>query len=228
MKKQPAAKREEIRFDHGRAARTGLPEVVFAERKTRAQVARCLRDQYAESGYAFATRVAPKDGPGLAAGLPQGRYDATARVVACGGLPRSGLRLGVVCAGTADVPVAAEAAATLEWLGHDVFERYDAGVAGIHRILEAREELERCRVVVVAAGMEGALPSVVAGLISAPVIAVPTSVGYGASFGGLAALLAMLNACAPGIAVVNIDNGFGAAALAHKIVLARLPGDGGV
>jgi hypothetical protein len=216
-----AGERQDVRFDHGRASRTGMPEVVFAERKTRAQVARCLADQYAGSGYAFATRVAPEDGAELAAQLPGGRYDPTARIVASGGLPRSGVRLGVVCAGTSDLPVAAEAAATLTWLGHDVYERYDAGVAGIHRIIEARDELERCRVVVVAAGMEGALPSVVAGLISAPVVAVPTSVGYGASFGGLAALLAMLNACAPGIAVVNIDNGFGAAALAHKIVLTR-------
>jgi hypothetical protein len=213
--------REDVRFDHARARRTGMPEVVFAERKTRAQIARALEEQHAVSGYAFATRVAALDGPGLAAGLPGGRYDETARIVACGGLPRSGVRVGVVCAGTSDLPVAAEAAATLDWLGHDVYERYDAGVAGIHRILEARDELERCRVVVVAAGMEGALPSVVAGLISAPLVAVPTSVGYGASFGGLAALLAMLNACAPGIAVVNIDNGFGAAAFAHKIVLAR-------
>ncbi len=212
---------EDVRFDHGRARRTGMPEVVFAEHKTRAQVARSLHEQHAGAGYAFATRVAAADGPGLAAELPGARYDETAGVIACGGLPRSGVRIGVVCAGTSDVPVAAEAAATLAWLGHDVYERYDAGVAGIHRILEARDELERCRVVIVAAGMEGALPSVVAGLISAPVIAVPTSVGYGASFGGLAALLAMLNACAPGIAVVNIDNGFGAAALAHKIVLAR-------
>jgi len=213
---------EEVRFDHARAGRTGMPEVVFAERKTRAQIALCLREQYAGAGYAFATRVAPEDGPDLAAEVPGGRYDETARIVVSGGLPRSGVRVGVVCAGTSDLPVAAEAAATLHWLGHDVYERYDAGVAGIHRILEAREELERCRVVVVAAGMEGALPSVVAGLIGAPVIAVPTSVGYGASFGGLAALLAMLNACAPGIGVVNIDNGFGAAALAHKIVLARV------
>jgi hypothetical protein len=211
----------DLRFDHDRARRTGLPEVVFGERKTREQLARALREQHAGAGYAFATRVAAADGPSLAAELPGARYDETARVVVCGGLPRSGVRVGVVCAGTSDLPVAAEAAATLDWLGHDVYRRYDAGVAGIHRILEARDDLERCRVVVVAAGMEGALPSVVAGLIGAPVIAVPTSVGYGASFGGLAALLAMLNACAPGIAVVNIDNGFGGAALAHKIVLAR-------
>ena len=211
----------DVRFDHGRASRTGMPEVVFGERKTREQIARCLQEQFEGAGYAFATRVTAEDGPALAAALPGARYDDVARIVVCGGLPKTGIRLGVVCAGTSDLPVAAEAALTLSWLGHDVYERYDAGVAGIHRIIEARDELERCRVVVVAAGMEGALPSVVAGLIGAPVIAVPTSVGYGASFGGLAALLAMLNACAPGIAVVNIDNGFGAAALAHKIVFPR-------
>jgi len=216
-----SGEREEVRFDHARARRTGMPEVVLGERKTRAQIARCLHDQFEVAGYALATRVSAEDGPALAAGLPGARYDETARVVVSGGLPRTGIRIGVVCAGTSDVAVAAEAAATLDWLGHDVYARYDVGVAGIHRILEARDELERCRVVVVAAGMEGALPSVVAGLISAPIVAVPTSVGYGASFGGLAALLAMLNACAPGIAVVNIDNGFDAAAFAHKIVLTR-------
>ncbi len=209
---------EQIRLDHGRNDRTGIPEVVFGERKTRAQIERSLRDLHAASGFALATRVAQDDGDALAAALPSARYDPVARVLSLGRMPETGRRIGVVCAGTSDLPVAAEAARTLEAFGHDVVERYDVGIAGIHRILDAVGELDRCRVVIVVAGMEGALPSVVAGLIKPPIVAVPTSVGYGASFGGLAPLLAMLNACAPGIAVVNIDNGFGAAALAHKIV----------
>jgi len=135
-----------------------------------------------------------------------------------GELPRSGRRIGVACAGTSDLAVAEEAAHTLDAFGHDVFACYDIGVAGVHRTLAVRDDLDACHVVIVVAGMEGALPSVVAGLIRPPVIAVPTSVGYGASFDGLAALLAMLNSCAPGVSVVNIDNGFGAACVAHKIV----------
>ncbi len=133
-------------------------------------------------------------------------------------LPRTGRRIAVVCAGTSDLPVSAEAAFTADAFGHDVVRATDVGVAGIHRLFEALDEIAACGCVIVVAGMEGALPSVVAGLVRAPVVAVPTSVGYGAAFGGLAALLGMLTACAPGIGVVNIDNGFGAAALAHKIV----------
>jgi NCAIR mutase (PurE)-related protein len=209
---------EDLRLDLARAGRTGLPEVVFGAGKTREQIARSLRGLYDDAGFALATRVAPADREALQQVLPAARYDEIARVLVCGERPRTGLRVAVVCAGTSDLPVAAEAARTLDALGHDAFERYDVGVAGLHRILDAAPELDRCRVVIVVAGMEGALPSVVAGLVKAPIVAVPTSVGYGASFGGLAALLAMLNACAPGIAVVNIDNGFGAAAIAHKIV----------
>jgi NCAIR mutase (PurE)-related protein len=209
---------EDLRLDLARTARTGLPEVVFGAGKTRAQIERSLRGLYEDAGFALATRVAPPDGEALQQVLPSARYDDVARTLVCGERPRTGLRVAVVCAGTSDLPVAAEAARTLDALGHDAFERYDVGVAGLHRILEAAPELDRCQVVIVVAGMEGALPSVVAGLVKAPIVAVPTSVGYGASFGGLAALLAMLNACAPGIAVVNIDNGFGAAAIAHKIV----------
>jgi NCAIR mutase (PurE)-related protein len=125
----------------------------------------------------------------------------------------------VVCAGTSDLPVADEAAFTLDFFGHDVVRQTDVGVAGLHRVLADVDALQRCDAVIVVAGMEGALPSVVAGLIKPPVIAVPTSVGYGANFAGISALLAMLTACAPGIAVVNIDNGFGAAAVAHKIAM---------
>ncbi len=211
---------DDATLDHGRSERTGLPEVIFAEHKTREQVERIARELYAQSGFALATRVAPEDGAALAAALPDAVYFERARVLRLGSLPRSGARVAVVCAGTSDVAVADEAAATLDALGHDVVRRFDVGVAGVHRILAHLDELNACRAIIVVAGMEGALPSVVGGLVRAPIVAVPTSVGYGASFGGLAALLAMLNACAPGIGVVNIDNGFGAAALAHKIVLA--------
>jgi hypothetical protein len=210
---------EDVRLDHGRAVRTGLPEVIFAEHKTREQIERIARSLHAASGFALATRLAAADGASLAAALPEARYDPVSRVLQCGELPATGLRVAVVCAGTSDLPVAEEAARTLEALGHEVTRRYDVGVAGIHRVMGAVDELDACRAVIVVAGMEGALPSIVAGLVRRPVVAVPTSVGYGASFGGIAALLAMLNGCAPGVAVVNIDNGFGAAAMAHKILL---------
>ncbi len=213
VRQSPAA-----RLDHGRAARTALPEVVYGAGKTRAQLIAILREFYAVAQFALATRVTPEDGAALVAELPDTTYDAVSRLVRCGRRPRSGIPIAVACAGTSDLPVALEAAGTLDAFGHDVVERYDVGVAGIHRTLAAVPDLDACRVVIVVAGMEGALPSVVAGLVKPPIIAVPTSVGYGASFGGLAALLAMLNACAPGVSVVNIDNGFGAAAVAHKIV----------
>ena len=209
----------DARLDLERAARTGLPEVIFGERKTAEQILRIARTLHASSGFALATRVEPHDGASLAADLPAAHYDAVSRVLRCGTLRPTGLRAGVVCAGTSDLPVAEEAAQTLDALGHDVVRHYDVGIAGIHRVLGAVDELDTCRAVIVVAGMEGALPSVVAGLVRRPVVAVPTSVGYGAAFGGIAALLAMLNGCAPGVAVVNIDNGFGAAAMAHKILL---------
>ena len=207
-----------IRVDHGRAARTTLPEVIYGAGKTREQIDRIARELYAAAGFALATRVGPADGAALAAVLPEAAYDDRARILRCGTLPRTGYAIAVACAGTSDLPVALEAARTLDALGHDVVERYDVGVAGLHRTLAAVEAFDACRVVIVVAGMEGALPSVIAGLVRAPVIAVPTSVGYGTAFEGIAALLAMLTACAPGISVVNIDNGFGAAAVAHKIV----------
>jgi NCAIR mutase (PurE)-related protein len=208
----------DVRVDHARADRTALPEVIYGAGKTREQIERIARELYASAGFALATRVSPADGAALAAALPDATYDETSRVLCAGRLPATGRRVAVACAGTSDLPVATEAARTLEALGHEVVERYDVGVAGLHRTLAAVDDLNSCRVVIVVAGMEGALPSVVAGLVRPPVVAVPTSVGYGASFGGLAALLAMLNGCAPGVSVVNIDNGFGAAAVAHKIV----------
>jgi hypothetical protein len=210
--------RDDARVDLGRRDRTAIPEVIFGESKTPEQIERIARALYAASGFALATRVGAAAGAGLARVLPDARYFERARILQCGALPRTGHRIAVACAGTSDVPVAEEAARTLEAFGHDTVERYDIGVAGIHRTFAVRDDLDACRVVIVVAGMEGALPSVVAGLVRPPVIAVPTSVGYGASFGGIGALLTMLNSCAPGIAVVNIDSGFNAACVAHKIV----------
>lgn len=213
----------DVRIDHARHERTNIPEVIFGAAKTREQIERIARDLYATAGFALATRVERDDGIALAASLPDARYYEVSKILRCGTLPRTGHTVGIACAGTSDLPVAEEAARTLDAFGHDVVERYDVGVAGIHRTLASREALDGCSVVIVVAGMEGALPSVIAGLVRPPVVAVPTSVGYGASFGGLAALLAMLNSCAPGVSVVNIDNGFGAACVAHKIVSSRPP-----
>jgi NCAIR mutase (PurE)-related protein len=207
------------RVDTARRRRTGVPEVVFAAAKSRAQTEAVMRELYARDGFALATRIpSPADGVALAASLPDAVYDDGARALRCGRFAASRRTVAVVCAGTSDLPVAAEARFTLEAFGHTVVTRSDVGVAGIHRLLADFEEVAACEIVIVAAGMEGALPSVVAGLVQAPVIAVPTSIGYGVSAGGYAALLAMLASCAPGIAVVNIDNGFGAAALAHKML----------
>ena len=214
---------KDARTDLAREARTNVPEVIYGAGKTSEQIARIARELFAANGFALATRVGASDGEALAAQLPQARYFAPAGVLVCGSRPPTGIPLGVACAGTSDLPVAEEAAQPLRAFGHDVRTFYDVGVAGVHRTLAVRDDLDACRVVIVVAGMEGALPSVVAGLIRPPIVAVPTSVGYGASFGGLAALLAMLNGCAPGVSVVNIDNGFGAACVAHKIVSSALP-----
>jgi pyridinium-3,5-biscarboxylic acid mononucleotide synthase len=214
----PFAALGDAQVDHHRELRTGIPEVVFGQGKSRAQIERIVRELHARSGFALATRVAEDEGAALVGAIDGATYDAIARVLRYGALARSGRRVAVVSAGTSDLPVAEEAAVTADAFGHDVLRAVDVGVAGLHRLLPAVEALDACNVVIVVAGMEGALPSVVAGLVRPPVVAVPTSVGYGASFGGLAALLAMLNSCAPGVATVNIDNGFGAACVAHKIV----------
>ena len=208
------------RIDAERRARTGVPEVIFAAGKTLEQNLALVAALHARTGFALATRVPPDQQAALAAAYPDAVLEPLAGALRRGTLPRTGQRVAVVCAGTSDLPVAQEAAFTLDAFGDDVVRATDVGVAGVHRLFEVLDELRVCRAIVVVAGMEGALPSVVAGLVQAPVIAVPTSVGYGAAFDGLAALLAMLTACAPGIGVVNIDNGFGAAALAHKIVCA--------
>ena len=201
--------------DHHRALRDGFPEVVLGLGKTPAQVAAIAERIADHSGRVLVTRATPEQAAAVLQALPEARYHETARAVTLERQPAA-RRPGVVvvCAGTSDLPVAEEAAITAEMMGNAVERIADVGVAGIHRLLHRLPQLRAARVLVVVAGMEGALPSVVAGLVDTPVIAVPTSVGYGASFGGLAALLAMLNACAAGVAVVNIDNGFGAGYMA--------------
>ncbi|GAC1573458.1 MAG: nickel pincer cofactor biosynthesis protein LarB [Candidatus Elarobacter sp.] len=206
------------RLDHERRDRTGVPEVIFAAGKTLDQNIALVGALYARTAFALATRIPPEQRAALAAAYPDAVLEPMSGGLRRGTLPRSGVRVAVVCAGTSDLPVAEEAAFVLDALGHDAVRATDVGVAGIHRLFDALEDIASCRAVIVVAGMEGALPSVVAGLVRVPVIAVPTSVGYGAALEGIAALLGMLTACAPGIGVVNIDNGFGAAALAHKIV----------
>jgi pyridinium-3,5-biscarboxylic acid mononucleotide synthase len=207
-------------IDHARELRTGWPEVVFGAGKTPEQVA-AIAERIAARGHnVLVTRTTVEAFRGVAARLPAARHHESARCITVEVAPVAPLpgRVAVVCAGTSDLPVAEEAALTAAFQGATVTRIYDVGVAGIHRLLGRAAELREADVVVVVAGMEGALPSVVAGLIAAPVIAVPTSVGYGASFQGLAALLAMLNSCAAGLAVVNIDNGFGAGHLAGTIL----------
>ena len=211
-------------IDHHRELRTGQAEAVYAPGKTPEQVRDAAAALVARaSGAVFVTRAAPEQFHALMEVIPDATYHPRSRLVVAK-RAEAGLRLGAACvvsAGTADLPVADEAAEAADALGLDVARITDVGVAGIHRVLERRAEMEAADVAVVVAGMDGALPSVVAGLISRPIVAVPTSVGYGASFDGLAALLAMLNACAPGVAVVNIDNGFGAALIGHRIVRNR-------
>jgi NCAIR mutase (PurE)-related protein len=209
-------------LDHQRQARNGLPEVVYAESKTPEQVAAILASLYEKAGSALATRAAIEHFAAVQTRLPEAIYHEQPRLITVGPPldtpPPETPYAAVVCAGTSDLPVAEEAALTLEWAGWPVRRITDVGVAGIHRLFAVEDVLREAAVCIVVAGMEGALPSVVGGRIASPIIAVPTSVGYGAHFGGLSALLGMLTACAPGITVVNIDNGFGAAAAAHRIL----------
>ncbi len=207
------------RVDTDRQSRCGFPEVIFGAGKTPEQVAGIAQVILAHHGVVLASRVEEAHYFELKKACPHARWHAEARCVSVENapLPKRGGTVGVICAGTSDLPVAEEAAVTLEVFGNSVLRISDVGVAGIHRLLAVRDKLEECAVLIVVAGMEGALPSAVAGLTSKPVIAVPTSVGYGASFGGLAALLGMLNSCGSGVTVVNIDNGFGAAYAAAQI-----------
>ncbi len=207
--------------DHQRSARQGFPEVVFCQGKSPAQVAEIVARLAAKGTAVLATRADAAQAKGVRAKVRRAVYHADARVVTIA--PKVKRRATdhfamVVTAGTSDIPVAKEAALTIEAFGHHVETLFDVGVAGIHRILRHATRLAEADVVVVAAGMEGALPSVVGGLVSAPVIAVPTSIGYGASFNGVAALLGMLNTCSSNVTAVNIDNGFGAGFVAGTIL----------
>jgi NCAIR mutase (PurE)-related protein len=206
------------RVDHDRIRRQGFPEVIFGQGKTPDQVARIAQAIVARGHSLLVTRTDSRSFEAVAKVVPEARFHEQARIVErrVSGPRGKGVIL-IAAAGTSDIPVAEEAAVSAEVMGNDVDRLYDVGVAGIHRLLSARDRVDSARVVVVVAGMEGALPSVVGGLAAAPVVAVPTSVGYGSSFGGMTALLAMLNSCASGVTVVNIDNGFGAAAAASRI-----------
>jgi len=208
------------RIDHHRALRQGFPEVIFCSGKTVEQVVAIAERIVASGTTLLATRADGDCQDALLAKFAEAEVNVLARTVVIAGEQASAERVGkvlVVAAGTSDLPVAEEAVETVRVMGNDVETLYDVGVAGIHRLLASRERIASASVIIVVAGMEGALPSVVGGLVEVPLIAVPTSVGYGASFNGLAALLGMLNSCAAGVTVVNIDNGFGAGVAASKI-----------
>ena len=214
---------EYARLDLHRDLRQGLPEVVFCENKTPDQVAAILERLWDHHDRVLGTRVSPEIAAYVLEKLPDAIYDSKSKLLKLSRGDFSGPEeespyAMVVSGGTSDQPVAEEAAQTLEFLGNRVIRAYDVGVAGVHRLLDQHALLADADVIISVAGMEGALTSVVGGLVSCPVVGVPTSVGYGANFQGVSALLAMLNACAPGIAVVNIDNGFGAAVYAHLIL----------
>lgn len=209
------------RIDHHRRLRTGFPEVIWGLGKTPAQIAQIMAVMRDRNSTVMATRIEAEVYAQLQEKVPDLHYYAIARICAIAPdtiEPQYPGVIGILCAGTADLPVAEEAAVTAELSGFRVQRLWDVGVAGIHRLLDNRHVIDTANVLIVVAGMEGALPSVVAGLADCPVIAVPTSIGYGASFGGLAPLLTMLNSCAAGVGVVNIDNGFGAAVLAGQII----------
>jgi hypothetical protein len=207
------------RVDHHRALRKGFPEVIFGTGKTPAHIAAIAARIVARGHSLLVTRTTEEAYAAVVAEVPAATFHPEARAITLRQediAPGRGVIL-VAAAGTADLPVAEEAVVTAEIMGNQVERLYDVGVAGLHRLLSAHDRLAAARVIIVAAGMEGALPSVIGGLVSVPIIAVPTSVGYGTSFGGIAALLGMLNSCAGGISVVNIDNGFGAATIASLI-----------
>jgi NCAIR mutase (PurE)-related protein len=208
------------RVDHHRALRQGIPEVVFAQGKRPEEVVAIARSLHKKSGRVLITKATEAIHRKLR--IRGADFHAASGVIAAGGKKRGKGSVLVISAGTSDIPVAEEAAETARFLGSRVKTLYDVGVAGLHRVVGERKALDEARAIIVVAGMEGALPSVVGGLTGGPIIAVPTSVGYGTSLGGLTALFGMLNSCVPGIAVMNIDNGFGAGALAHKINMTGL------
>jgi pyridinium-3,5-biscarboxylic acid mononucleotide synthase len=214
---------EVAKLDLHRSLRLGIPEVVFCQNKTANQVLSILEQLWKYHDRVLATRVSPEMAVTIQSQMPQASYDPISRLLSLARVelspPAADAKYAlVISGGTSDWPVAEEAAQTLGFLGHRVERAYDVGVAGIHRLLAQREFLWNAAVIISVAGMEGALTSVVGGLVACPVIGVPTSVGYGAHLGGIAALLSMLNSCAPGVAVVNIDNGFGAGIYAHTIL----------
>ncbi len=216
----PFADLEFARVDHHRPLRTGFPEVVFGQGKTAAQIVAILNELRKAGHNALCTRVDANDAEAIVAQVPDALHVVAARAIVVEHQPITARGKGpvlVIAAGTTDLPVAEEAALTARLAGRTVERLNDVGVSGLHRILAARDQLQRAAVLIVVAGMEGALPSVVAGLVRRPVIAVPTSVGYGAAFGGVTPLLGMLTSCAPGVTVVNIDNGFGAGYAASLI-----------
>ncbi len=214
------------RLDHARVERQGFPEVVFASGKTPAQVAAIIHEFTARSSRALATRATAEHAAAVQTAVPTATYDPISRLIRVGRLEApAGMtrhRVAVCCAGTSDTPVAEECALTLEWAGITTDRYYDIGVANLDRMLAVEADLRRASVCIVIAGMEGALPSVLGGRVAAPVVAVPTSVGYGANFGGISALLGMLTSCVPGVTVVKIDNGFGAAAAANRMLRAMV------
>jgi NCAIR mutase (PurE)-related protein len=211
------------KIDHHRQLRKGFPEVIYCEGKTPKQIARIAQHISQNQHNVLATRADRKAYQAIKKVLKKAKYHKSARIITVNQstgrqADRQTNSISIITAGTADLPVAEEAAVTAEFLGNKIERFYDVGVAGIHRLLKNIQKIQTARVMIVVAGMEGALPSVIGGLVDKPVIAVPTSVGYGSSFKGLAALLTMLNSCAPGVSVVNIDNGFGAAVMAHTIL----------
>ena len=221
LKRSPAENLGFACLDHHRTLRTGIPEVVFGENKSAQQICQIFSRMVRQDGAVMATRVSAEKAEVVCGQFTEAVYHESARIIVVKKSKEriSGAPIVIASAGTSDMPVAEEAKVTAEALGYDVQPVYDVGVAGIHRLYNSMDILRNAAVVVVVAGMEGALPSVVAGLIDKPVIAVPTSVGYGAGSGGVAALLGMLNSCAPGMSVVNIDNGFGGACMA--VLIAR-------
>jgi NCAIR mutase (PurE)-related protein len=218
MRERPYQDLGFARVDHHRSIRQGFPEVILGIGKTPEQIA-SIASTIVERGHPLlVTRADRAAWECVRATIPEAEYHDVARAITVRrDVPRGSGTIVIASAGTSDLPVAEEAAVTAELMGNEIDRVYDIGVAGIHRMLSARDRLHAARVIIVVAGMEGALPSVVAGMVDVPVIAVPTSVGYGASFGGIAALLGMLNSCANGVSVVNIDNGFGAGCIASMI-----------
>jgi len=209
------------KVDHHRIKRKGFPEVIYCQGKTPAQIAK-IAQSIAKKGHdVLATRADLKAFQAVKKVLKKAKYYEVAKIISHQRKPRrlvSGFPISIITAGTADLPVASEAAVTAEFLGLKVERINDVGVSGLHRLVKNIKKIKKAKVLIVVAGMEGALPSVVGGLVDQPIIAVPTSIGYGANFKGLSALLTMMNSCAPGVAVVNIDNGFGAAVMAYSIL----------